>query len=222
MATIDAIEIPKLLFDEGAAPSTPASTNVALYAKADGLLYSKDDAGTETLVSSGSATSGVPSGSSNPGGPATNDLFLRTDLGMIFQYNGTRWLCTCPHESPLVTSETPTQPATGTATVGYGALDNITLDLWIERIVCATTVITTNNGTNFWTVSVSRDPSGTSLGSFSTGTTPDTAGTSTRHNITVGALSGTSDRYWRVLATKTLSPGGIYVFSWLKFRYVAA
>lgn len=57
MARIDAIEIPKLLFDEGAAPSTPASTNVALYAKADGLLYSKDDAGVETLLSSGAALS---------------------------------------------------------------------------------------------------------------------------------------------------------------------
>lgn len=59
MAALDEVEIPKLLFDEGAAPSTPASTLVALYAKADGLLYSKDDAGTETLVSGGVAT-GIP------------------------------------------------------------------------------------------------------------------------------------------------------------------
>lgn len=36
---------------EQAAPSTPESAYVALYAKSDGLLYSKDDAGTETLVS---------------------------------------------------------------------------------------------------------------------------------------------------------------------------
>lgn len=55
MAKISEIEITKLLMDEGAAPSTPAATNVAIYAKADGLIYSKDDAGTETLMSSGSA-----------------------------------------------------------------------------------------------------------------------------------------------------------------------
>lgn len=40
-------------FDEGAAPASPAAAKVRIYAKADGLLYSKDDAGTETLVSGG-------------------------------------------------------------------------------------------------------------------------------------------------------------------------
>jgi hypothetical protein len=40
-------------FNEESAPSTPGSAKVRLYAKADGLLYSKDDAGTETLVSGG-------------------------------------------------------------------------------------------------------------------------------------------------------------------------
>lgn len=36
---------------EGAAAATPATGYVTLYAKTDGLFYSKDDAGTETLVS---------------------------------------------------------------------------------------------------------------------------------------------------------------------------
>lgn len=52
-ATITALVLNLATFTEGAAPSTPASGKVALYAKADGLLYSKDDAGTETLVSGG-------------------------------------------------------------------------------------------------------------------------------------------------------------------------
>jgi hypothetical protein len=38
---------------EMAAPSTPASGKVAVYAKVDGLVYSKDDAGTEKLLSGG-------------------------------------------------------------------------------------------------------------------------------------------------------------------------
>lgn len=46
---------PKLILAEGAAPSTPPANQVKLYAKADGLLYSKDDAGVETLMSSGPA-----------------------------------------------------------------------------------------------------------------------------------------------------------------------
>lgn len=38
---------------------TPAAGYVAVYAKADGLLYSKDDAGTETLVSGGAGGGGA-------------------------------------------------------------------------------------------------------------------------------------------------------------------
>lgn len=43
-----------LSVSEREAPSTPAAEQVAIYAKADGLLYSKDDAGVETLLSRGS------------------------------------------------------------------------------------------------------------------------------------------------------------------------
>lgn len=45
-------------FDEAAAPATPAAAQVSLYAKSDGLLYSKDDAGVETLVSGGTGGAG--------------------------------------------------------------------------------------------------------------------------------------------------------------------
>jgi hypothetical protein len=44
----DAIEVPKQ-----SAPATPASGFVRLYAKADGLLYGKDDAGAETALGGG-------------------------------------------------------------------------------------------------------------------------------------------------------------------------
>jgi hypothetical protein len=53
VAKIQDVDIPHLEFAEGAAPGTPASAIVRIYAKADGLLYSKDDAGAETLVSGG-------------------------------------------------------------------------------------------------------------------------------------------------------------------------
>lgn len=49
-----ALETPtRIDFAEGVAPGTPGAAKVSLYAKADGLLYSKDDAGAETLVSGG-------------------------------------------------------------------------------------------------------------------------------------------------------------------------
>jgi hypothetical protein len=55
MAALDELSTPKLIFDEGAAPATPASGKVVIYAKADGSLYQKDDAGTETGLASGSS-----------------------------------------------------------------------------------------------------------------------------------------------------------------------
>ena len=42
----------QIVLAEGSAPATPASGKSTLYVKADGLYYSKDDAGMETLVSS--------------------------------------------------------------------------------------------------------------------------------------------------------------------------
>lgn len=44
---------PKVILAEGAAPATPSSGQVKVYAKADGLVYSKDDAGTETPLGGG-------------------------------------------------------------------------------------------------------------------------------------------------------------------------
>lgn len=92
MAKIDGIDIPSLTFTEGAAPSTPASGKGVIYQKADGLFYSKDDAGTETLMSSGLATvtstaptvvaagtSATGTGAVVPGLPAShiaNDILL--------------------------------------------------------------------------------------------------------------------------------------------------
>lgn len=44
---------PRLLISEGGSTSTPAAAQVTVYAKANGLLYSKDDAGTETALGGG-------------------------------------------------------------------------------------------------------------------------------------------------------------------------
>lgn len=50
---------PKVILSEGAAPATPATGQVKMYAKADGLLYSKDDAGVETPLSGGGGGGGL-------------------------------------------------------------------------------------------------------------------------------------------------------------------
>ena len=56
MAKLQDIKTPLLQFEEGDAPATPASGVVKIYAKADGLLYSKDDAGAESVLGSAAQT----------------------------------------------------------------------------------------------------------------------------------------------------------------------
>lgn len=58
MAALDETVTPKMIFEEGAAPATPASGTVVIYPKTDGLMYQKDDAGTETQMGPGSG--GIP------------------------------------------------------------------------------------------------------------------------------------------------------------------
>lgn len=57
MANIETLLADTRYWAEVAAPATPSAGNVVTYAKADGLMYSKDDAGVETLMSAGSAGS---------------------------------------------------------------------------------------------------------------------------------------------------------------------
>lgn len=64
-------------FPEAAAPSTPATNNVVVYAKIDGRMYSKDDAGTETALGVAGAGTGDVVGP----GSATNNALARFDTG---------------------------------------------------------------------------------------------------------------------------------------------
>lgn len=74
-----AVTVPEI-----AAPSTPASGKVILYAKSDGLLYSKDDAGTESAVSGGAGASALDDLSDvTITSPSTDD---------VLKYNGSAWV----------------------------------------------------------------------------------------------------------------------------------
>lgn len=49
----------RFLISEGGSTTTPAANRVTIYAKADGLLYQKDDAGVETLLAGGDAAAHI-------------------------------------------------------------------------------------------------------------------------------------------------------------------
>lgn len=73
----------KVIFTEGDAPGTPGSGTVGLYAKTDGKLYIKDDAGTETdLTATGGGGSSLPvdDTTSLAQDPADNTKQVRLDV----------------------------------------------------------------------------------------------------------------------------------------------
>lgn len=99
----------QIIFPEGLAPDTPATGNVTVYAKADGLIYAKDDAGTETAL--GVASGGVPDG----------------DKGDItVSASGTVWAIDAASVSNFKLADVPTATIKGRATSGTGAPEDLT------------------------------------------------------------------------------------------------
>ena len=156
------------------------------------------------------------SGTSMPGGPATNQRITRTDLGMDFYYDGTRWLTT-----QLFTLEL-SGPFDGDATAAFNgwpfgvsgktisrsSLWHTDFTLWFVKLYGATYVATTNSGSHYWTLAVTLEPTGTALASFNT--SADSANTQTGHVTTINAAAGATDRAITVGFTKTGTPGDVY------------
>lgn len=64
--------MPFINIPEAAAPATPATGDVIMYAKSDGFLYSKDDAGVETQLGGGGGTGTV----THTSGPLTTSALV--------------------------------------------------------------------------------------------------------------------------------------------------
>lgn len=78
-------------------------------------------------------------GTSFPTAPITDDRFYRTDLDMEFFFDGTRWLCTCPHVMPIAERDvTANVGGIGATTVAVHRCSNPSLfggsDIWLEQV----------------------------------------------------------------------------------------
>jgi hypothetical protein len=172
------------------------------------------------LTDASTSSSGVPAGTSFPGSPATNDLYFRTDRGLLYQYNGTRWLCICPHFMPVamqraVNPVTANGFAEGVTPVIYGGYD-----FWGETFALSLQVQVTNDGTKYWTIKVDSYD----------GTTPTTLGTVTTQSlapdtnhprsVAINALVGTASDSLTVAFTKTSTPGNLIYAAGIWGRFV--
>lgn len=108
-ATLGAIS--SAIYTEVAAPSTPASGTVVVYAKADGLIYGKDDAGSETVLSGGGS------------GATAYDDVADPDANSTIAFAGFTNLWTSSLDGGSVFSITNSDADAGTATymldIGY-------------------------------------------------------------------------------------------------------
>lgn len=158
---------------------------------------------------------------SMPSGPTTNQRVYRTDLGIEFYFDGTRWLCTCPHE--LAIPEMVNNSASpGTSNVI--GLPTGVHSIYITRWQATSLVLTTNDGSNFWTMKLvykTAPNTDNDLTGFTFTTAADTVTTQTRHNVAPTAVTAAStflSLYHNL--TKTGSPGNSYCSGVIHFRYI--
>jgi hypothetical protein len=224
MPGVHEAEASKRLYAEGSAPSTPAAGLVETYAKTDGLLYSKDDAGLETLMSAGA--DGLTTDTEFPGGPSTGDRLRRSDLDyQVFFYDGTRWVTEVIFS---VTGEgwgiVITQDAFGSV-----VFDETGLDAWLVDWEVGISVIDTqHDGTHFWAISLYDIDANASGGVGTLIVNLDSDDVSTGLNNFASAkvaidavLDVSTDPGVRFVAIKTSSPGTARLVARLTYRMIA-
>lgn len=168
--------------------------------------------------SRGSSGGGVSSGTSNPAGPTAGDLFYRTDLQLLIEYDGTRWLTVTQYQTPFVS----VLAQSGQAFNAQQAA-NFDFDMWIEKVMCQVYVAVTNTGAAYWTLTFAKSDTAavaTTLGTVNT--SADAPSTRLRKTITVGAALGGSATYPLLYVTnaKTGAPGTIDYVCTLVYRLI--
>ena len=160
------------------------------------------------------------SGTSFPTGPTTNQRFTRTDRGLDYYYDGTRWLTTTLYRE---------HGLGGTTSATTNNQDRMTphytdYDLYFVDLLASTYVASGNTGSAYWTVDFFKiDPSNvaTNIGSISTGATPDSNATWTPHKTAINAqIAPASFPEFRWDITKVSTPGNVSFSIAVTYRLV--
>lgn len=162
------------------------------------------------------------SGTAFPASPPTSSRFFRTDLGFDCYYDGTRWLTVAEYSTPLIGSDNSVAFASR-GTSGFLQYGRFRIDYapYITRVVVATNVATTNNGTNYWTIKIqgvnTNFTAGTDLWTFNT--SADSVATWTHHDgVTTNVPANYHFAVTRV--DTTLAPGTITVLPTVFYRLI--
>jgi hypothetical protein len=167
-------------------------------------------------------------GTSFPASKATGDRYWRTDLGLEFYWDGTRWVTTHLYrEGPNVViggSNVGAGYATATGLMNaFWSGWSPDYDIWIVALYLTYYNVGTNNGSNYWTYQLTKYDSAFSATSIVTAnTSADAGGTLYGKKIAVGAAvaNATYPILGFDLSVKTLSPGGIRTTVELAYRLI--
>ena len=167
---------------------------------------------------------GVPAGTSFPGSPATNDIYFRTDRGLLYFYDGTRWLTvTLYHElatNPDGTGSSSTPPYTATANLGRNVIWANDYDLWLVELQ-AWFFTSGLSSSNYWTLTMAK---GNTANSFTDIANVNCqSGTDSNwinKTASINALLGSSWATMRFTLAKTNTPNGCYCSAAYTYRLV--
>jgi hypothetical protein len=153
-------------------------------------------------------------GTSFPGSKATNDRYWRTDLGMEFYWDGTRWVSSVLH---TLNTDSPTALSATSPFASLATLKATFASIWLVNLHVRSYVATTNDGSKYWTVALKNNSDSGVLASQATG--GDTANTDYNRTVAIGASS--TEGGFFLEATKTSTPGNLSVAAIVTFRVIA-
>lgn len=166
-----------------------------------------------------------PASADVPLGLQAGDRFFRSDLGWECYYDGTRWLTCHEYALPLTFasggSGLPSYSA-GLNTAYMNTASGYTA-YW-TRMACHTNAAATNNGSNYWTVTVQginlAASAGTTIIAFDT--SADTAGVRTNHSATVSAGNAlpANNYFVSAILAKVGTPGNLEMTMVMHHKYV--
>lgn len=157
-------------------------------------------------------------GTSFPVSPATNDRFFRTDRGLEYFYDGTRWLTTYLYCQPFA-GQRALLPVSAAASVNAPVWTD-DYDQYVVDLRISVHIVTTNDGSNYWSLRMDKIDGGTNTMIVTVTSSALGPNVWARLRVSVNALLGTVTDALDITASKVGTPGNLYFVPMVTYRLV--
>lgn len=143
---------------------------------------------------------------------ATGDRYWRTDLGLEFYYDGTRWL------SETIFDGDGFGAVSSSIQFGFAPLWHSEYAVWLLDLYTVSRVNTTNNGSNYYNIYIQGEVTTTVYGE--TTTSADSANAWVSHVDALDQAAGSTERLVNFTVFKNGTPGAIDVRARFTYRLI--